>query len=188
MDVNPSQQLDIVIRLATMLDLEPLLRFYISMWQTTYAGLVNDAFLRDMPSNPKIREAFASMLAPWRDNVVVVLALHGTQIVGMAAGGPCRYVMAADEAENYALYIDQRYQRRGIGHRLWSERAGLLQRQGAVTLNTWVLEPNQKAQARYREWGAKPAEPWQRMVQFGTQEMAEVHYSWDIKAPFHPAL
>lgn len=183
MEYGLEEGLRFIVRLATLGDLDALLRFYVSMWQVTYEGLIDASFLARLTTNPMVRESYHTMLAPWRTDIKILLMFDADRIIGMAAGGPYRSVVEEGHAENYALYIDPAYQGRGLGRKLWLQRARLLQEQGAKVLHTWVLEPNTAARATYLAWGARPAEPWARTVQFGQQTMNEVHYMWDISTP-----
>lgn len=173
-------QLGVSVRAATVTDYHAIIQFYCKQWQQTYHGIVNDEYLSQLTNSNVLHSSFQNMLLPWRHQVKVLLAHSGDKIVGLAAGGPYRSELLPGEAENYALYIDSDFQGRGLGWRMWQARARLLAADGATKLHTWVLEPNNNAQNVYRAWGAQPATPWQRQVQFGQQQMSEVHYTWDL--------
>lgn len=171
------------IRLATMADIDALLRFYFAMWEITYSGIINNEFLMRLAVSPQVHSCFINMLTTGRETSRILLAFDGDKIVGIAAGGPYRLSVEPGHAENYALYIHPSYQGRGLGRYMWLKRARKLQAMGAHMLHTWVLAPNMAAQDAYLRWGAKPGEPWSRSVQFGDQVMDEVHYTWDLNDP-----
>lgn len=171
---------DTVIRLASLADLEAIIQFYSFMWQTTYQGMVDAAYLSRMSTSPHVYRTFQSLLAPWRHDTRVLLLLQGEQIIGLAMGGRWRDELSDHEFENYALYIHPEYQHMGLGYRLWRARAEHMRALGATKLHTWVFEDNGRARAAYEKWGAQPAMPFRRMAQFGQHQISEVHYVFDV--------
>lgn len=187
MEFDVESFMHLFVRLATAADVDALLQFYVTMWQATYVGVINNDFLLRLAASPQVHTCFINMLTTGRESARILLAFDGDKIVGMAIGGPYRLDVEPGHAENYALYIDPAYQGKGLGRYLWLKRARMLQALGAHMLHTWVLAPNKDAQVAYERWGAKPGAPWSRTVQFGDQEMEEVHYTWDLNDPANQA-
>lgn len=175
--------LHLTVRLATLGDLDALLSFYTAMWQMVYSGVINNEFLMRVAINPQVQSCFINMLTTGRETARILIAMDGDTIVGLAMGGRYRMAAEPDHAENYALYIHPDYQHRGLGRHLWQLRARMLKSLGARVLHTWVLEPNIQAQQAYKNWGGTPGTPWKRSVDFGDQEMNELHFEWDLEDP-----
>ena len=138
-------------RRATPSDADAIATLHAESWRTHYRGAYRDSFLDD--------DVFVDRIQVWQrrfstptDNQFVCVAEVDRRIVGFA----CAYGRA-DETWGTLLdnlHVDPRYQRQGIGARLFSEvTRWCRQYYPDCGLYLWVLAQNSDAQRFYRGLG-----------------------------------
>jgi ribosomal protein S18 acetylase RimI-like enzyme len=149
----------------------------IEVWRDTYPDLLPAEYLVD-------RLDIARMAALWGRRLqgqefrnhcrVAVEATDG--IVGFATFGAACARDVSSDGEIYELYVLTDYQNRGLGRRLCTDAAEVLDRQGAGSLVVEVIEGN-PARFFYEALGAKIATRENRP--FAGLRLPSLIYSWD---------
>src|SRR5579864_2107112 len=104
-----------MVRPAGIEDAAAIARVHVSTWRTTYRGMLPDEFLASLSE--------ANYAARWKRVVGdrttrVYVAEDADGMAGFASGGRERAGEDGYGGELYALYVDDRAQRRGHGHEL----------------------------------------------------------------------
>ena len=165
----------IVIRPARESDAPGIARVHVDAWRSTYRGLVPDAYLDGLQSEPRERfwrTTLANADAPER---VVVAQDAGGEIVGFAAGGPERAGGALYGGELYAIYLLATQQRLGLGRRLALAIVRQLLETGHDAMLVWVLA-NNPSRGFYEALGGQYV--GSKSVELGGVALDEVAYGW----------
>jgi GNAT superfamily N-acetyltransferase len=137
------------VREAVPDDAEAIARVQVETWQTTYRGVVSDAYLDGMD--------VAERAARWRDRPDgrrAYVAEDNGVVVGFVAFGPCRDADASVRVgELYAIYVLPEWWRHGIGRALHGACVKDLRRSGFGEARLWVLEANPTARLFYEHLG-----------------------------------
>lgn len=166
---------DIVIRPADASDAPGIARVHVNAWRSTYRGIVPDAFLDGLESEPRERfwrATLSSLDAPER--VFVAEDADGA-VVGFAAGGPARENRPPYDGELYAIYLLNTQQRRGLGRRLTLAVVRQLLAVGHSAMLVWVLADN-PSRGFYAALGGRRV--GSKMVEIGGVELEEVAFGW----------
>jgi ribosomal protein S18 acetylase RimI-like enzyme len=122
---------------------------HVAAWRETYMGLMPQPVLDGL--DPASRERM------WRRHLELgrplAVALDADDLVGFAAGGPCQDCLPGFTAELYAIYLLRRFQRRGVGTRLFDAISASLTAAGFNDLMLWVLADNHAARSFYEKHG-----------------------------------
>src|SRR3954464_9813609 len=126
-----------VLRDATLNDVDRLAAMHIAAWQSAYRGLVPDDVLDNLSLQER-REMWRGAIPSPTNSTT--LAVDGDEILGFISSGPARDddVDATTVAEILACYVHPSHWRRGIGETLWNHaRDRLRGSYDQVTLWTW---------------------------------------------------
>jgi GNAT superfamily N-acetyltransferase len=110
-----------------------------------------------------------------QDNFTYIAENEIGQIVGFADGGKERTGDRIYQGELYAIYILEKYQRQGLGHRLIFTIATRLIDSGISSMLVWVLADN-PASGFYQSLGGQQVN--QKQIEIGTVPLLEVAYGW----------
>jgi len=160
-----------VFRRATTADSLVIATIHVRSWQTAYQGIVPAQFLASMSVGQ--REGI------WRQRLeqdtpgTWVIEEHGA-VLGWISAGPSRDTDAlASTSELWAIYVDPRHWRRGVGQRLWSQVEDHLRCSGFSDVTLWVLQNNARALAFYRSNGFV-VDGIEKTVELGGTELVEI--------------
>jgi L-amino acid N-acyltransferase YncA len=165
----------IVIRPAQTADAPGIARVHVEAWRSTYRGIVSDAFLDGLQSEPRERFWRATLSTPDAPERVFVGQAAGGAVVGFAAGGPAREGPAPYDGELYAIYLLNTQQRRGLGRRLTLAVARQLLAAGHSAMLVWVLADN-PSRGFYAALGGRQV--GSKVVEIGGVELKELAYGW----------
>ena len=159
------------IRAAAVEDASAIAHVHVASWQTTYAGIVPEAYLASL----KVAEREAS----WRewltlDVDVFVAELEG-EVVGFVSGGAIREPVEKFDAELFAIYLLRDAQSRGIGMALLRRLAVSLKERGFRSMVAWVLEDNASGGFYSRSGGVRVAS---KEIEIGGVMLPVVAYGW----------
>ena len=161
----------ISIRPATINDVAAIAHVHVESWQTTYAGIMPDAYLASLDETLRARLWHDWLSA---DALVLVAVLNG-QIIGFAHGGPGRQPVGACDAELYSIYLLKDAQKRGNGTALLKAMASALLERNFRGMAVWVLEQN-RSRKFYARTGAKLVTS--QVIEVGGAKLMEVAYAW----------
>lgn len=166
------------VRRAVLHDAPAIAAIQVRTWQTTYRGIVPDAFLSGLDSSlaRRIEQWRATIQRPAPYVTLVGADEHGL-VVGYAGGGPDRGGSPAVVAELYAIYILPQSQGRGVGRSLLTRLAEELRTQRFSALNVWVLSENESARRFYARFGARPVGA--KTIEIGGRGLEATQYLWD---------
>jgi ribosomal protein S18 acetylase RimI-like enzyme len=138
-------------------DAEAIARLHVTSWREAYAGVI--------PADILANVDLADRAARWRS----YLGAGGyPTFLALVAGEPAGFIRTGQLGEPlcegadghiYALYILQRFHRRGIGRRLMGLAAAEWLQQGGKSISVGVLTANQGARAFYEALGARFVRP-----------------------------
>lgn len=169
------------IRKATPADAPGIARVQVATWQTTYAGIVPDEFLKSMRVERSAERWATGITAPNGQGTTFVAVNPAGDVVGFAGGGPSRDADdSAHIGELYAIYILKSQQGGGIGRRLVQAMARRLQEQGKTHMKVWVLEAN-PSKHFYERLGARYAAS--KTIEIGGAQLPERAYIWTDLSP-----
>ncbi|MBD2514584.1 GNAT family N-acetyltransferase [Nostoc sp. FACHB-973] len=164
-----------LIREANLADASAIAKVHVDAWRTTYSNLMPAKFLADL-SYEERETKWVKILSYVAENNFTYVAENETgQIVGFASGGKERTGDCLYQGELYAIYILEKYQRQGLGHRLVSTIATRLLQSDISSMLVWVLADN-PASLFYQNLGGQQVN--QKQIDIGTVQLVEVGYGW----------
>lgn len=107
-----------LIREANITDAPAIAKVHIDAWRTTYSNLMPAKFLADLSYEEPETKWVKILSNITQDNFTYIAENEIGQIVGFADGGKERTGDRIYQGELYAIYILEKYQRQGLGHRL----------------------------------------------------------------------
>lgn len=160
------------VRKAVLNDSAGIARVQVDSWRTTYRGIIPDSFL-DRLSYKKQRKL-------WNEGIrlhhVFVAENRQGEIVGFVSGGPNRFPDLSDaEAEIFAIYLLQDYQRQGIGKQLLKPLVEEFRRVNWNSVMVLALEDN-PAKMFYERIGATKIGTTE--VEIEGKKLKEAIYVW----------
>ena len=168
---------DIIIRNATIKDIEKIADIKIEGWQTVYRGIVDDDFLDNMDRDKEIEKRRNN-----RDNGVnIIVAELNNDIVGFCLyrnynNYPEKYPKA--DCEISPLYITSKLKRNGIGRKIMQYVMKLLKGQGKTKMILGCLKENYPSRAFYEKMGGKVINYDE--IEFGNRKYGLAMYEYDI--------
>lgn len=148
---------DITYRIPTVADAVAIARLHVDCWREAYAEIVPIAILDQVD--------MADRVARWEAHLVNPAAhAYLAEVAGEPAGFIHRGVLEQPLVEEtdghiFALYLLQRFHRRGIGRRLVGLSAADWLARGGRALSVGVLTANRPAAAFYEALGAQFVRP-----------------------------
>src|SRR5579864_125371 len=162
-----------MVRRADIDDAPAIAQVHVSTWRSTYRGMLPDDFL-DSLSEANYAARWRRGIGDGRSRVYVAEDADGT--VGFASGGPEHAGKDGFVGELYALYVDDRAQRRGHGRELVHAVADGFRGMGLHDMIIWVLRDNLGARAFYERLGGVYVRT--QPIAIGPTLLHEVSYGW----------
>lgn len=170
------------IRKATKEDSAGLARVQVDSFQTTYAGILPQSYLKQLSCDEQ-KQDWYDLISSELNKVLYVAQTNSGEIAGYASGKHNSNEIVPYESELVALHVLGEYQRQGVGYQLFASVSRELKNQGSSSLFVWVLADN-PARSFYEKHGGVLAgeKPWQNNEYFDTK-VYEVAYGWlDIRS------
>ena len=164
----------IAVREARPEDAPAIAHVHRESWRTTYAGILPLAVIAE-EAGRKSERAWRRRLAARVPEAAHFVAAGAGAIVGFASCGPARHRPQGLEAEVYALYVLQPWQRQGVGRALVASCAAHFVRHGHFGFYLWVLKAN-RARLFYERLGGE--EIGEKRERLGLHAFAQVAYGW----------
>lgn len=143
----------VAIRPASTLDAELIGELHRASWRAAYRGIVAEGFLDGITLESRIvrwRQLLSPAESPLSETIV---AVDGDIVVGVCRSGPRRQPEAGGIGEVYALHVDPRWWRQGIGTMLLDHTLHRLAGRGFTGAVLWVLRDNWNARHFYEAQG-----------------------------------
>ena len=164
----------IAVREARLEDAPAIAHVHRESWRTTYAGILPLAVIAE-EAGRKSERAWSRRLAARVPEAAHFVAEAAGSVVGFASCGPARHRLDGLEAEIYALYVLQAWQRQGVGRALVAASAAHFVRHGHFGFYLWVLKAN-RARLFYERLGGE--EIGEKRERLGLHSFAELAYGW----------
>ena len=146
--------MNIIIRNATINDVEKIADIKIEGWQTAYRGIVDDSFLDNMNRNEEIKSRKEHI----ENGAQIIVAEINNEVVGF-----CLYRNFNKNSNDYpnadceisALYVKSSLKRNGIGKKLMQYAIDELKERGKTQMFLGCLEENYPSRAFYEKIGGE---------------------------------
>lgn len=169
---------NIIIRNATIDDIEKIADIKIEGWQTAYRGIIDDDFLDSMDREKEIEKRRNNI----ENGVSIVVAELNNEIVGFCLyrnynNYPEKFKKEAD-CEISSLYVTSKLKRNGIGRKLMQYVIELLKKEGKTKMILGCLKENYPSRAFYEKMGGKIMDYDE--IEFGDKKYGLAIYEYDI--------
>ena len=170
----------IIIRNATIEDVERIADIKIEGWQTAYRVIIDDDFLDNMDREKEIEKRRNNI-----DNGVnIIVAELNKNVVGFCLyrnynKNTGKYPEA--DCEISSLYITSKLKRNGIGKKLMKYVIELLRKEGKKQMIWGCLKENYPSRAFYEKMGGKVINYDE--IEFGNKNYGLAIYEYDISNP-----
>jgi GNAT superfamily N-acetyltransferase len=163
------------VREAVPDDAEEIARTHVASWRASYRGILPDDVLDGLDVGHRASSR-RSILRDQTSLHLVAYEVSGGDIVGFCDAGPRRRDVPYD-GEIYALYLEHRAKRYGLGREMFEQSLDWLSARGMRSLVIWVLEENHHARRFYEAMGGREALRVRSSV--GRFPVWELGYVWD---------
>ena len=168
---------DVIVRKATIKDVNRIADIKIEGWQTAYRGILEDAFLDNMNRDVEISKRKDDIE---NENNIFVAEVEGN-IVAF-----CLYRDYIKDTESYpnydceisSLYVTNNFKRKGIGKKLMKKVIKYLKEQGKSKMILGCLKDNYPSRAFYEKMGGKIIKIDQ--IEFGNKKYDLAIYEYNI--------
>ncbi|AZN41142.1 GNAT family N-acetyltransferase [Paenibacillus albus] len=164
------------IREATIADAEQIAAVHVHSWQSTYRGIIADAYLDSLSVEQRRNNWLWTFKNKDAHDMIYVAVADNGRIVGFANGGGCREPERGYDGELYAIYLLQRYQRAGIGKQLFQQVMDALRNAAYSSMMLWVLADNPSL-TFYLAQGGQIMD--QQLIRIGDEELPELLIGWN---------
>lgn len=159
-----------MVRAARADDSRRLAEIHVTSWREAYQGLLPDEFLRALSVDSR-HEWWSRRLTALEKGGEILVVADSDMPEGFAFLGPC----SATEGEIYAIYIDPRRWRHGLGTELLGASERALLSGGFKQAILWVLEGNQRGRSFYENQGWRP-DGALKIEEIGGSQVTELRY------------
>lgn len=142
----------ILIREANTNDLDAIVNVHIKSWQQSYQGILPKEYL-DNISLKERTNLWGELLSKSSNDSEHFVVLVDKQLVGFCSVGKCRTTSDVIVGEVFAIYILDKYKRKGIGSLLFNRAKKFLFENNLVPYVIWVLQDNIPACEFYKKNG-----------------------------------
>jgi L-amino acid N-acyltransferase YncA len=161
---------DISIRLAEQGDID----VNISVWQTTYRGIIHETVLNDMTPD-SLRQKWDRTVANTTEQICYVAVLE-KNVIGYVVCGKNRNDALKFDWELYAIYLLAEHQGKGVGKQLFIRAIEEMKKHKVHSFILFVLKENHATRKFYEAF--KPDFQIQKTFELGGKEYQEIGYGW----------
>jgi len=169
----------LIVRRATVADVEAIARVHVQAWQESYLGLLPQAAIDERPVETRIKQWHNTLANLDRPTFV---ADENGAVSGFVSGGPILWSGLSTGSEVSALYLLDMAKRRGVGRALFTAMLGELAAREFTSAGLWVLTTNAPARRFYEAMGGRIGET--RLDRRGKFVFDDTAYIWDDLAAF----
>lgn len=143
------------IQLAELADAQGIAQVKVRGWRAAYRGIMPSELLDDLTVDAAVHQVHKAIASG--NSEVLVAKAQGKDVLGFCWSGRTRDSdLPASVREVYAIYIDPKHLRQGIGRSLIDEASARARLRGEPSLALWVLRDNPQAHAFYAALGFAP--------------------------------
>jgi ribosomal protein S18 acetylase RimI-like enzyme len=143
----------VTVRTATRTDAPAIAAVHVRSWRIGYRGLLPHSLLAALNIDDRSRR-WADWVAGAGPRDRILVAERGGDVVGFCSLCPSRDFDADDSVgEIFAIYVDPRHWRRGVGLALLDRSMTELRDAGFDTATLWVLDSNERGRCFYEASG-----------------------------------
>jgi GNAT superfamily N-acetyltransferase len=179
---------EIRIRAAEPADAEAVARVHVRAWRESYRGLVPDHVIEAL-SVERNTQMWDDILSSGELSIVHLVEQLGggatAQPVGFGSATAARSPALGASGEVTAIYLLDKFKRRGIGRMLLNGLLGALVARGHLSAGLWVLAANHGSRCFYEALGGNTGP--ERIITDTPGDMHEIAYIWDDLARFCPS-
>ena len=165
----------IIVRPAGWEDIVGMARVSVDTWRLTYRDILPKAYLERMRLNRHESQRSRMMHAQGVHHFVAIEPSAG-EVVGFVSCGPTRNV-GGITGEIYELYVQNGFQGRGVGRRLFRAARDRLARDGHQSMIVWVLDANPNLPFYPRQGGWRHS---RKTIRVGGAPVDETAYVWRL--------
>jgi GNAT superfamily N-acetyltransferase len=166
----------VLIRPAAWGDIEGMARVAVDTWGIAYKDILPPAYLARMRYAAQENQRSRMMHAQGVHHFVAIEPRAG-EVVGYASCGPNRNGGGGIPGEIYELYVQNGFQGRGIGRRLFKAARNQLAGDGHEAMIVWVLSANPNLGVYPRMGGRRHAK---QTIRVGGAKVEETAYTWRL--------
>jgi ribosomal protein S18 acetylase RimI-like enzyme len=166
----------VLIRPAGWADIEGMARVAVDTWRLTYQGILPAAHLGRM-RHAALEGQRSRMMHAQGVHHFVAIEQRAGEVVGFASCGPTRNAAGGVPGELYELYVQNGFQGRGLGRRLFRAAKNQLAADGHEALVVWVLSNNPNREFYPRMGGWLHA---QKATRVGGAPIQQTAYRWRL--------
>lgn len=162
----------ITLREATLEDAEEIAKINVESWQSTYRHILEDSYLDSLIWEDRM-EKWKRLME--KKDVIILVAVNQNQIVGFLSGGKSEPY----DAELFSIYLLSRFQRQGIGEKLFLAFEEWVRGNGFHSFVVWVAE-----KSPYKDFYVKMKGTLTDLLKkhkFGNREIDIIAYEWHLK-------
>jgi ribosomal protein S18 acetylase RimI-like enzyme len=131
-----------IIREASIQDVDGIAEVHLMSWRTTYKGIISDSYLSNLSLDGRRKNWLWTFNHLNQDETIFVAEKSDGGIVGFSSSGKNRNIEYPHGGEVYAIYLLDEFQGQGIGRKLFQESVNSLLQKGYQSMMLWVLENN----------------------------------------------
>ncbi len=168
---------NIIIRDATVNDIEEVAKLHVDSWYETYAGIISQSYLENIKKNLNKRIERMKYEFHLRHMIVAVL---NDEIVGFL-----EFVLSNEfskdleiDCELCGLYIKNGYKNLGLGSKLFEYVIKLLQANSKKRMGLWCVKENIPATSFYKKKGGILTK--EKVFSIEDQQYSAVAFIYDL--------
>ena len=158
----------VLVRPAGEDDLEAIAELFLTVWRTSYRGVLPPQLVEGMDAAAS-RRLWHRSLGPGAERTVRVAVDANGRIVGVVTWG--RDPDDPDSGHVYSLYVHPEAQGHSVGSRLLAEAVASFETEGLRRATLWVFEANASARGFYARCGWEPTNDRRVEPEFGEPEI-----------------
>ena len=166
-----------IIRRATLADVDGIARVHVQAWHETYGALVPKEALDARSIDTRTTQWRSVLGEPDGPTFAYVAEQDGT-VCGFGSAGKVRWTGLSTGSEVSSLYLLDAMKRRGVGRVLFGKLLGELAARGFTSTGLWVLARNEPARRFYEAMGGRTG------ASRVDHELDEISYIWDDLGAF----
>lgn len=160
-------------------DIEKVVDIQIRSWQSTYKGIVDEDYLKNMNNEERLKQRIEKRKKDYKSNGFIVPEINN-EVVGFCRYSDSRYVSNYDgiDCEIFALYIEPQMKRKGIGSALVKFVINEFKNKGYKKMAIGCLKENKSSRKFYEKIGGELY--LERNFEIEGKNYKEVVYIYDV--------